>query len=91
MTKRVQEINFNFGLDPYSKFVANKKGMPTVRCDCGFEILVVPDSKAMSIAIKNHVAEHKKASESSKRILAPGSLTEFLTEQVLIRASEINL
>jgi hypothetical protein len=89
MTKKgIQESNFIFNQDRNFKFVAHKKGMPTIKCVCGYEILVVPDLKAMNRAIKNHVAEHKKASDGSERL---GSLTEFLTEQVLIVASEINL
>jgi len=30
-----------------------------ITCDCGFEILVLTDLKAMSQAIKEHVLEHK--------------------------------
>jgi hypothetical protein len=45
--------------------------------------LVVPDVKAMSVAIENHaVNKHKQSIDS---------VTEFLTEQVLIVASKINL
>jgi hypothetical protein len=64
--------------------------MRIIRCACGFEILVLPDMKAMDRAIENQVAEHKQAS-SPERISAFGSLTQFLTEQVLIVASKINL
>ena len=87
----IQESNFIFSKDHNGKFVAHKKRMHIIKCGCGFEILVVPDLKAMNRAIKNHVAEHKKASDDSERILAFGSLTQFLTEQVLIVASKINL
>jgi hypothetical protein len=73
------------------KFAAHKKSMPIVRCVCGSEILVVPDLKTMNLAINNHVAEHKKASDGSKMILSLDSLEQFLTEQVLIVASKINL
>jgi hypothetical protein len=48
--------------------------MPIIKCACGFEILVVPNLKAMDRAIKNHVTKHKKA-----RIVS-----EYLTQQVLI-------
>ena len=65
------------------KVVALKKRMPIVRCVCGSEILVLPDLKAMNIAIDNHVAEHKKERDGSKR------LTKFLTEKVLIVASKM--
>ena len=77
--KGIQESNFIFSNDRTGKFVAYKTRMPIVKCVCGFKILVVPDLKAMERAIKNHVTNHKKASDVSKR----------LTEQVLIVASNL--
>jgi len=60
--------------------------MPIVRCVCGSEILVVPDLKAMNLAITNHVAtKHKTTPGDSER------LTEFLAEQVLFEATKINM
>ena len=80
MSKRgIQESNYTFSKDRNGKFVAQKTSMPIVKCGCGFEILVVPDLKAMNRAIKNHVAEHNKSSSEK--------LTDFLTEQVLTMAS----
>ena len=88
MTKKnYQEINFASGQDRKSKSTVYKKGMPTIRCVCGIRILVVPDLKAMTRAIKNHVAEHKRADYG----LSLDSLEEFLTEQILIMASKMNL
>jgi hypothetical protein len=89
MAKRgSQEINFTSEQDLKGKFSYHKKGMPAVRCSCGFKILVIPDLKAMNQAIKNHVTEHKKAGDGSGRI---DLLQEFLTEQVLIVAGKMNL
>jgi hypothetical protein len=62
--------------------------MYTIRCVCGSEILVVPDLKAMNKAIQNHIVEHKQAKDDPDRL---ASLEAFLTEQVLIIASKINL
>ena len=88
MTKKnVQEINFSSGQDRKSKFSHSKKSMPIVRCLCGSEILVLPDLKAMSLAIHNHVVAHEQARDGTDRLDA---LTEFLTEQVLMVASTIN-
>ncbi|HEX7483127.1 MAG TPA: hypothetical protein VF350_06645 [Candidatus Bathyarchaeia archaeon] len=82
MSKRgIQESNLTFNKDRTDKFGAHKKRMPIVKCVCGFKILVVPDLKAMERAIKNHVTNHKKASDVSKR----------LTEQVLIVAANCQL
>jgi hypothetical protein len=80
--KDVQQSNSIFGEDRTGKFEVHKRRMPIIKCACGFEILVVPDLKAMNRAIANHVTKHKKA--GSKR------LTDFLTKQVLIAASKIN-
>jgi len=92
MKKRItQEINYSLDQDRNTKFNALKRKMPTVRCLCGSEILVVPDLKAMKLAIKNHVAEHKKASSGSKGISSLDLLEEFLTQQVIIEARKINM
>jgi hypothetical protein len=80
--KGTQESNFMFTTRLTGNYVARKTRMPTIKCICGFEILVVPDLKAMNRAIKNHVDKHKKSSSEK--------LTDFLTEQVLIVASKIN-
>ncbi len=61
--------------------------MRFAKCVCGFKILLVPDVKAMDRAIKNHIAEHKKANLDLRK-LESDKLTEFLTEQVLIAASK---
>jgi len=86
--KSVQEINFTSGQKSKGKSAVHRKSMPIVRCVCGSEILVVPDLKAMNRAIKNHVTEHKQARDGSDRL---DLLTEFLTQQVLTMASNINL
>ena len=85
--KGIQESNFIFSKDHNDKFVAHKTRMPIVKCGCGFEILVVPDLKAMNRAIKNHVAEHKQVDYA----LLTDSLEEFLTEQILTAASKMSL
>jgi len=88
MKKRnYQEINFLSGKERKSKSLNDKKGMPTIKCVCGTRILVVPDLKAMNRAIGNHLIEHRQADS----YLVPESLEEFLTEQTLTVASEMNL
>jgi hypothetical protein len=89
--KRTQEINFSYDQARKNNFISRKKGMPIIRCVCGYEILVLPDLKAMNRAIENHLAEHKKASDCSESNLALIWLREFLTEQLFRLSSEINL
>ena len=72
--KKNQEINFASSQDRKSKSAQRQKGMQIIRCVCGTRILVVPDLKAMNRAIKNHIAEHKKADND----LAPELVGGFL-------------
>jgi hypothetical protein len=68
------------------KVIVHKKRMPIVSCICGSEILVLPDLKAMNLAIDNHVTtKHKTTPDASER------LAEFLADQVLIQATKINM
>jgi len=50
--KSVQENNFISGKHPKDKPTSHKRRMPTAKCICGAEILVLPDLKAMNKAIK---------------------------------------
>jgi hypothetical protein len=84
--KNYLETNFVSEQEHKSKSTFHKKRMPTIKCICGREILVIPDLKAMNRAIKNHVTEHKRADYG----LVLDSLEEFLTEQILKMASEMN-
>jgi hypothetical protein len=34
-------------------------GLPVIKCECGFKILVLSDLNAMSQAIDKHILEHK--------------------------------
>jgi hypothetical protein len=89
-TKSIREIEFTFVRGRKSKLVSHKKSMRTIRCACGFEILVLPDVKAMDRAIENHLAEHRATSGCSENNLALDWLRQFLTAQILRVASEIN-
>ena len=81
--KVIQGSNLTFSQDRTDKLEDHKTRMPIIRCVCGFEILVVPDLKAMNRAIKNHVAKHNKSSLER--------LENFLAEQVLIVAANCQL
>jgi hypothetical protein len=85
--KNHQEFNLASEKTLKNKVFPPKKGMPIIRCACGTRILVIPDLKAMNCAIKNHITEHKQADNGS----VPDSLEEFLTEQILIAGSKMNL
>jgi hypothetical protein len=39
---------------------SSKHNLPVLKCECGHEILLLPDVKALGKAIEEHVMEHKK-------------------------------
>jgi hypothetical protein len=43
----------------------NRKGC-VLKCECGFEIPVIPDAKAVGIAIDAHIEEHRKKHKNLK-------------------------
>jgi hypothetical protein len=57
--------------------VTSIDGMPIFLCDCGVQLLIVPDVHAMDRAIENHLVLHKqltgktlKEQELTERILS---------------------
>jgi hypothetical protein len=36
-----------------------KSRLSIIKCECGYEILLLPDLKAMDQAVQNHLLEHK--------------------------------
>ena len=55
-----------------------------IRCECGAEILVIPDSKEMGRSIESHAEEHrKKELTPDKGEVAFERVENFLLKQVL--------
>ncbi len=68
-----------------------KKHLPIINCECGAEILVVPDLQAMNRAIKAHVAEHReKERNAQKNVKMSSKIGQLLSQLTLIRMSEKN-
>jgi hypothetical protein len=64
--------------------------MPLMKCKCGFEILVIPDLKAMNLAITNHIASHKKKENKIGKSLSESSgLEEFLSGKLFEAVNQI--
>jgi hypothetical protein len=83
--KSTKNTKFSITKSHQRKITIHKKRMPIVKCICGSEILVIPDLKAMKLAIDKHVAtKHKTTPHELER------LSEFLAEQVIIEATKIN-
>ncbi len=65
------------------------KGMVKVRCECGDEILLLPDLKEMGKAIDDHVELHLQNLKGSPCTTAKAEqLKDMLVAQVLTKASQ---
>lgn len=68
-----------------------KEHLPIINCECGAEILLVPDLQAMNRAIEAHVAEHgKKKRNAQKNVITSSSISQLLSQLTLIKMSEQN-
>jgi hypothetical protein len=97
--EKIQKMMFSEN-DELSRILENKnaqldkqlKGnLPVVCCECGAEILLVPDLKAMDLAIKTHVAKHrgKERKVVGNRIIS-GKISQLLGQLTLRKAIEVN-
>jgi hypothetical protein len=72
------------------KMVLNQSynlNLPTIKCECGYEILLLPDLKAMGQAIEKHALDHKRKYALTQE--ETDSLENNLIAQALKLASEI--
>lgn len=68
-----------------------KERLPIISCECGAEILVVPDLQAMNRAIKTHVhvAEHRKRERTTQKNVVPSNkISQLLSQLTIVKASE---
>jgi ABC-type transport system involved in multi-copper enzyme maturation permease subunit len=66
------------------------KNLPLLRCECGAEILLLPDLRVMNHAIEVHVLEHNKKEKDPRKAAETAShIRQILIEQLLRKASEI--
>ena len=75
----------------------NKKGQRSlsegnhrcIKCECGAEILLIPDVREMESVIIKHAESHSKKEKNLKKADAIfEQIQDFLVQQVLIKASE---
>jgi hypothetical protein len=62
-----------------------KEELPTIKCKCGHQILMLPDADALSKAIDNHILEHKNQGATNDQI---AQITESLIIQALKKAAK---
>ena len=64
-----------------------KKNLPLLKCECGHEILLLPDLKTLGKVIEEHAMEHKKKYSLTQE--ETETLEDNLIAQALRMASEI--
>ncbi|MGD0644737.1 MAG: hypothetical protein ABSA75_07520 [Candidatus Bathyarchaeia archaeon] len=67
-----------------------KERLPIINCECGAEILLLPDLQAMNRAIKAHVAEHKKKRRNAPRKITSRNISQLLSQLSLLKISSQN-
>ena len=68
-----------------------KEHLPIIICDCGVEILVLPDVRAMDLAIEAHAAEHRNKTRNTSRQVNPSEdISLLLSQLTLIKISGLN-
>jgi hypothetical protein len=65
-----------------------KKDLPLIKCECGAEILLIPDLESMSQAIENHIGEHINKAEQPATADCANQIREHLITQVFEKASK---
>ena len=65
-----------------------KKHLPLIKCECGAEILLLPDLQAMNRAIKAHVNEHKQK-ETNRNVISSINISQLLS-QLSLRKIRVN-
>jgi hypothetical protein len=57
-----------------------KERLPIIYCDCGAEILLLPDLQAMNRAIKTHVTEHQNKAKNKNNVITYGNISQLLSQ-----------
>ena len=66
-----------------------KEHLPLIKCECGAEILLLPDLQAMNRAIEAHVTEHRQNVRNAKRSgITSSDISQLLSQLLLRKISE---
>ena len=77
MSKSKDFSNFSF-----------KNNLKTIKCECGLEILLIPDLAEMGRAIELHANEHQKKAQTAKEGKEIfNRIQDLLLKQVLEKAA----
>ncbi len=68
-----------------------KGRLPIIKCECGTEILLLPDLQAMNQAINTHVNEHiKKGRNAERNVHTSSNISQLLSQLSLKKISKQN-
>ena len=71
------------------RLARSHRSIDTIRCECGTEIIILPDVRAMSEAIDAHVIVHIQKLKASERTTAEAErIRDNLIAQVFSKASQ---
>jgi hypothetical protein len=74
-----------------NKYIRPLNRMPLIKCECGHNILLIPDLKAMNKAIANHLQEHAKREHNTTQWSKKQNRIEnHLIQQILTKTSQID-
>jgi len=85
--ERVSVVNMS-GAKTSDAELCLKGRLPLIKCECGTEILLLPDLKAMDRAIDAHVAEHRKKGTNPSKAATSSRISQLLALLTLRKASE---
>ncbi len=85
--ERISNLSESISTDEFLK-----QNMPIITCECGADILIVPDLKAMDRAIETHSKKHGKKQGPLKRTEeTSGYVRELLCELLLKKISKLDV
>ena len=68
-----------------------KELLPIIKCECGTQILLVPDLQAMNRAINAHANEHRKKGKNAiMNTETSTNICQMLSQRSLRKVSELN-
>jgi hypothetical protein len=67
---------------------SSKLDLPTIHCECGHKILLIPDTKVMGQTINEHALDHKRKYTLTEE--ETGTLEDELISQVFELLSKQN-
>ena len=77
---------------PSQKNFHSYESRSIIKCECGFEILVIPEMETVGNAIDAHVEEHRrKQKDSTKGEIAANHIHDFLFKKLFQKIAQTDI